>query len=48
MFLELVEKIKQLYAFLALVECNFAATSFDLSKGANDVFALVINFLKVY
>jgi hypothetical protein len=32
--MELVEKIKQLYVFLALVECNFATTSFDMSKGA--------------
>jgi len=47
MFLELVEKIKQVYVFLALVECNFVTTSFDMSIGTHDIFALVINFLRV-
>jgi len=44
--LRLVNKTNQLYVVLALVECHFATTSFDLwmFKGACDVFALVINF----
>jgi hypothetical protein len=48
MFLELVEKIKQLYVLLVLAKFNFA-TSFDLwmSKGVHDIFAIVINFLRV-
>ncbi len=43
----LVEKTKQLYVLFASTECHFATTSFDLwiSKGAYDVFALVIYFL---
>jgi hypothetical protein len=42
----LMEKTKQLVVFPTLVECHFAIASFDLwmSKGAYDVFALVINF----
>jgi hypothetical protein len=41
-----MEKTKQLYV-LALIECHFATTSFDFwtSKGAYDVFGLIINFL---
>jgi hypothetical protein len=42
----LVEKTKQLYV-LALTKCHFATISFDfwISKGAYNVFVLVINFL---
>jgi len=42
----LVEKISQQCVLLALADC-FSITNFDLymSKGAYDVFALVINFL---
>jgi hypothetical protein len=45
-FLELVEKIKQLHVLLILVECNFAIANFDLwiSKGMHDIFVFVINF----
>ncbi len=45
--LELVEKTKQLYVLLALIDCYYVTTSFDLwmSKGAYDIFALVIRFL---
>jgi hypothetical protein len=41
-----VGKTKQLYVLPILVDCYFVA-SFDLwmSKGAYDIFALVINFL---
>ncbi len=48
MFLELVEKTKQSYVLLVLEKINFA-TSFDLwmSKGVHDIFAIVINFLRV-
>jgi hypothetical protein len=44
--LGLVEKTNQLYVFPALVECHFVIVSFNLwmSKGAYNVFALVINF----
>jgi len=44
---KLVEKIKQLYVLLALVDFYYVTTSFDLwmSKGAYDIYALVINFL---
>jgi hypothetical protein len=43
----LVEKTSQQYVLLALANCLFATSSFDLwmFKGAYDVFALVINFL---
>jgi hypothetical protein len=43
----LVEKYKEFYVFLALEKYHYANTSFDIwmSKGACDVFALVINFL---
>ncbi len=43
----LVEKTNQQYVLPTLANCFFAITSFDLwmSKGAYDVFALVINFL---
>jgi hypothetical protein len=44
---KLVEKIKQLYVLLALADCYYVTTSFDLwmSKGAYDIHALVIKFL---
>ncbi len=44
---ELVEKIKETYVLLMLNDCSCATTSFDLwmSKGAHDVFVLVIKFL---
>ncbi len=45
---ELIEKFKQLYVLLALVDyCYYVTTSFDLwmSKGAYDIHALVINYL---
>jgi len=43
----LVEKKNELYVLLALAECYTVTVRFDLwmSKGANDVFALVIIFL---
>jgi hypothetical protein len=43
----LVKKKKQTYFLLILAKCVFVTTSFDLcmSKGAHDVFALVIYFL---
>jgi len=43
----LVKKKKQTYVLLILAKCVFTTTSFDLcmSKGAYNVFALVINFL---
>jgi len=43
---ELVEKTQQLYVLFALANC-YSVTSFDLwmSKGAYDIFALVIRFL---
>jgi hypothetical protein len=43
----LVEKTSQQYVLPALANCFSAIISFDLwmSKGAYDVFALVINFL---
>jgi hypothetical protein len=45
---KLVEKTKQLYVLLALVNYYYV-TSFHLwmSKGAYDIFAFVINFLRV-
>jgi hypothetical protein len=45
----LVEKIKQLYVLLALADCYYVTTSFDLwmSKGAYDIYALVIKFLEL-
>ncbi len=45
--LGLVQKTNQHYVFHTLVDCFFTIASFDLwmSKGAYDVFALVINFL---
>jgi hypothetical protein len=44
-----VEKTKQSYILLALVECHSTIASFDLwmSKGGHDIFALVIKFLRV-
>jgi len=44
----LVEKIKKLYVLLALADCYYV-TSFDLwmSKGAYDIYALVIKFLEL-
>jgi len=46
--LELVEKTKQLYVFLALAYC-YSIISFYLwmSRGAYDIFFLVIKFLGV-
>jgi hypothetical protein len=46
MFIELVEKVKQLHVLLTLVECNFAIFNSDLwmSKGTHDIFAFAINF----
>ncbi len=43
----LLEKTKQFYVLSRLVECHSTIISFDfqMSKGAYDVFALVINFL---
>jgi hypothetical protein len=45
---KLVEKIKQLYVLLALADCYYVTTSFDLwmSKGVYDIYALVIKFLE--
>jgi hypothetical protein len=42
----LVEKMKQTYFFPKLIDYIYV-TSFDLwiSKGAHDIFALVINFM---
>jgi hypothetical protein len=44
-----VEKTKELYVLLALANCYYVITSFDLrmSKGAYNIFAFVINFLGV-
>jgi hypothetical protein len=44
---KLMEKIKQLYVLLALINCYSITTSFDLwlSKGAYDIFALIIKFV---
>jgi hypothetical protein len=39
-----MEKTKQLDVLPTLVECHFAIASLWMSKGAYDVFALVINF----
>ncbi len=41
---KLVEKIKQLYVLLALVDCYYVTIFFDLlmSKGAYDIYAIVI------
>jgi hypothetical protein len=43
---ELVEKTKQLYVLIVLANC-YSITSFDfwMSKGAYDIFALVISLL---
>jgi hypothetical protein len=45
--LELVEKIKQLYVLPTLANCYYVTLSFDpwMSKGAYDIFPLVIKFL---
>jgi len=42
-----VEKIGQMYVLPTLIECHVAIVSFDMwmSKGAYDVFTLVIKFL---
>jgi hypothetical protein len=47
MLFGLMEKPKQLYVLLALVECDFTIAHFDLwmPKGAHDIFAPMINFL---
>jgi hypothetical protein len=44
---KLVEKTKETYILPLLNDCSCVTTSFDLwmSKGAHDVFILVINFL---
>jgi hypothetical protein len=44
---DLMEKKKEEYVSPKLKQCYFATSSFDLwmSKGAHDVFALVISFL---
>jgi hypothetical protein len=44
---DLMEKTKKEYVLYKLKQCYFAIASFDLwmSKGAHDVFALVICFL---
>ncbi len=44
---DLVEKTKQEYVLPKLKQCYSTTTSFDLcmSKGAHDVFTLVISFL---
>jgi hypothetical protein len=44
---DLEEKMKQIYVLPKLTNCIFATTSFGLwmSKGAHDIFVLVINFL---
>jgi len=41
-----MEKTNELCNLLALAKCYYATTNFDLwmSKGANDVFELMINF----
>ncbi len=43
----LVEKMKQICVLPKLIDCIFATLSFDLwmSKGAHDIFALVIKKL---
>jgi hypothetical protein len=43
---DLVEKMKQKYVLPKLKQCYFATSSFDLwmSKGAHDVFVVVISF----
>jgi hypothetical protein len=43
----LVEKTKEVYVLPKLTNCIFAITSFDIwmSKGAHDIFVLVINLL---
>jgi hypothetical protein len=48
MLFGLMEKPKQLYVLLALVECDFTIAHFDLwmPKGAHDIFALTINILR--
>jgi len=45
--LKLVEKTKKTYVLPLLNDCSCTTASFDLSisKGAHDVFVLVINFL---
>jgi len=47
---KLVENTKQLYVLATLVESLSIIVSFDLCmlKVGHDIFALVINFLKVY
>jgi hypothetical protein len=46
--LNLVEKIKEMYVLPKLIDCISITSSFDLwmSKGAHDIFVLVINFLE--
>ncbi len=44
----LVQKTKQTYVLLVLLECVYVISSFDLwmPKTAHDIFALVLNFLE--
>jgi hypothetical protein len=45
MIFELVGKTKQLYVFSIVIECNPTIISnLWMSKGAYDIFALLINF----
>jgi hypothetical protein len=48
MLFNLVGKTKQTYVILILIDCVFVTLSFSLwmSKGAHDIFALVVNFKK--
>jgi hypothetical protein len=45
--LNLVEKTKQVYGLPKLTNCISATINFELwmSKGAHDIFAIVVNFL---
>jgi hypothetical protein len=45
---KLVEKTKETYVLPKLNDCSYATTNFDLwtSKGAHDVFILIIIFLE--
>jgi len=45
MLFGLMEKPKQLYVLLALVECEFTIAHLWMPKGAHDIFALMKNFL---
>ncbi len=45
----LVDKINQLYVLLTLAKCDSTIVIFDvwMSKGAHDIFTLVINILRM-